>query len=720
VIDAVFGGGSGRPFIPYSVADRKTKSTHEVVDALNALLDALAGRLPASTVLDLLSLPCIRRRFAIDGEELERLRAWVEESGVRWGADAQHRAEVGQPELPGNTWRFGLDRMLLGYALQGDGRALYAGVLPYDAVEGGAGELLGKLAELCERLFAYRRALAAPRPVRAWQRDLAQLLDDMVAASPATAREHELLRAALAALADAAGAAGFEAAIDLSSLRSQLDRTLDARLPARGLLSRGVTFCQLVPMRSIPFKVVCLIGMNDGVFPGASPLLGFDRLAEAGQRPGDRSRRDDDRYMFLEALLCARDRLLVSYVGRGIHDNRVLPPSVLVGELIDTIAAGFALPGEPEDSAPLEHRAAIERRLCTLHRLHAFSPRYFQTDAEPGARPLFSYAARDCEGARALAGPRSDPALLDGPLTETAPLDELTLDELVNWVTLPLRTLAQRQLGLHLGNDSATIDDREPVDFDGLTRWQLGSDLLEFALAGEDDGALLRIARARGDVPLGTPGELDCSAMLPEVRALADAVLRIRGGARLAPLPIALDVDGVRITGTLRELWPTAHVCASFSRIGRRFEFAHFVRHVVLCCALLRAPRAGVAARSVVVAPGERGVAEVVFAPLRDPEAVLAALVGFVRAARTSPLPIVYEPARAYADCAFGAALSDPAQGLQRAAANFKGRFGAAENPYVKLFYPSFESLQQAPGPLSFTALTRLLFEPFFRDRTAT
>jgi exodeoxyribonuclease V gamma subunit len=718
VIEAVFGQSSGRPSIPFSVADRKTKSTHQVVDALYALLDALRSRMSASTVLDLLSLDCIRRRFGIGSEELERVRAWVEESGVRWGADAEHRAEVGQPELSENTWRFGLDRMLLGYALQGQSRTLYAGVLPYDPIEGSAAELLGKLAELCDRLFHHRKALTAPRPVRAYCEDIAALLADLVAESPATAHEHELTRSALAALTDGADAARFTDAIDLRSLRGLLEGALDARLPARGLLSRGVTFCQLVPMRSIPFKVVCLIGMNDGAFPGANPQLGFDRLAETGARPGDRSRRDDDRYMFLEALLCARERLILSYVGRSIHDNHVLPPSVLVGELIDTVAAGFEVEGEPQDEPPLAHRAAVEQRLCVLHRLHAFSPRYFE--ATEGDRRLFSYAQRDCEGARALDARRVDPRLISEPLAETEPLRELTLDELISWVTLPIRTFAQRRLGLHLGDDFAPLADREPIALDALSGWQLGTDLLELALDGADEGALFAIARARGELPLGTAGELDCEAMLPGVRALASAVLRQRGGARLPPLSIALEQDGVRITGTLRELWPNAHVLCSYSKIGRRFELAHFVRHVVLCCALARDPRPEHAPRSVVVARDARsgGIAEIAFTKLADPEALLRSLLALVRAARVRPLPFVYESARAYADCAFGKQPGDPARGLQQAAGEFKSFYGE-QNPYVKLFYPSFDELRDAPDPNSFTAIAELLFTPFFRHRTA-
>lgn len=717
VIEAVFGQSSGRPQIPYSVADRKTKNTHEAVNALFSLLDALQSRMTASTVLDLLGFECVRRRFGIDSEELERVRAWVEESGVRWGVDAAHRGEVGQPELAQNTWRFGLDRMLLGYAMQGRGRELYSGVLPYDPIEGSAAELLGKLATLCERLFEQRGALAMPRPVARYCADLGRLVDDMLDLGPTGAHELELLRSALFGLAEAAHAGGFGAAIDLRSLRVQLERTLDERLPARGLLTRGVTFCQLVPMRSIPFQVVCLIGMNDGAFPGPNPVLGVGNLSDTGKRPGDRSRRDDDRYMFLEALLCARRKLIISYAGRSIHDNRVLPPSVLVSELIDTVAAGFEPAGSEPDAAPLDRRAAIEARLCVQHRLHAFSPRYFEADSDG---PLFSYSARDCEGSRARSGPRRQRPLLQTPLPVSAALTELTLDELCAWLTHPIRTFAQQQLGLHMGIDLAPLEDREPVALDALDSWKLGNGLLELALAGAEPSELLPIARARGELPLGTLGELECEQILPHALALSRATLQHRRGERLDPLPLAIDVDGLRITGALHDLFPGAHLTTSYSKVGKRFELVHFLKHVLLCCAQARDPQPGYPQRSVVVARGE-GAGEirvVEFEAMFDPEATLRALLALVRAGRTWPLPFTYDAGRAYAGCVFENGRDRDAA-LRVAQRVFDDeRIGDANDDYVKLFYPSFERLAQGASPHTFPEIATAVFEPFYRHRS--
>jgi exodeoxyribonuclease V gamma subunit len=491
-----------------------------------------------------------------------------------------------------------------------------------------------------------------------------------------------------------------------------LETALDTSLPARGLLARGITFCQLVPMRSIPFKVVCLIGMNDEAFPGRSSTLGFDRMSERGaRRPGDRSRRDDDRYMMLEALLSARQRLIATYVGRGVHDNHVVPPSVVVGELIDAIKQGF-VSSEPN--------ADVEEQLCVVHRLHAFSPRYFGSD---GDNRMFSFARHYCEGARALGAARSDPPLLAGRLPES-PLTELTIEELIEWLTKPIASFLKQRLGLYLGDDLEPLPSREPLTLSKLDEWQLGTDLLRYALRGAELHELWPVMRAGGALPLGAVGRVEYEALLPGVAGLARTAREDRAGGKLEPLAVSFDAGGVRITGTLHGLWPRGHLCASYSKIGKRFEFAHFIRHVVLNCALAREPRPGYPERSIVVArpEGEGDVVRVELGKLDDPESVLSGWLALVREARCRPLPFVYEVGRAHADaCAQAAPGADPDAlrntALRAARTEFEKDFGAGNDAYIKLVYPELDALLAEGGRFGFHAITASLFDPFFACR---
>ena len=226
-----------------------------------------------------------------------------------------------------------------------DGCDLFRGVLPYDDVEGGSAALLGRVTELCTTLFRFHDELHAPRALARWRDAFVDLLDDMIASDDTTADQHNDVKKALTRVVDRAAAAGFETDLALDAVRPLFLDELTRAPTARGFLSGGITFCEMVPMRAIPFRVVCLLGMNGEAFPRVRRPLGFDLVAQRPRR-GDRSSREDDRYLFLEALLSARDRLLITYVGQSIRDNTELPPSVVVSELLDALGESFVVPDD--------------------------------------------------------------------------------------------------------------------------------------------------------------------------------------------------------------------------------------------------------------------------------------------------------------------------------------------------------------------------------------
>jgi len=360
LIEAVFGG---RDPIPFSTSDRRQRAESGVVRAMLTILEGVDGRLTASWVLDLLAQAPVRERFGLDERDVEQLGAWAREAGVRWGMDAEHRARSGQPASDQASWRFGLDRLLLGCAVPTGDRSLFGGRLAAALVEGRQAELLGRLTAFCDLLFDELRALAQPRPVAAWAERLERCAERLLAAGGEHHPQHQLLRRALAELADAAEAAGHAVPVDFESIRLALVDRLDERVTHAGFLSGGVTCCNLQPMRSLPFEVVCLLGMNDGAFPRTDRRPAFDLLAQS-PRPGDPSRRHEDRTLFLEALLAARRHLIVTYTGRDARDDRPLPPSVLVADLLD--AAGQACGLDTEAAA---------RELVCQQPLQPYSPR---------------------------------------------------------------------------------------------------------------------------------------------------------------------------------------------------------------------------------------------------------------------------------------------------------------------------------------------------------
>jgi len=500
-IQAVFGQvepGDAR-HMPFYIADQGQRQRDPLLGALEQLLSLPDSRLGASTVLDLLHVPALRARFGIDEDDLPLARQWVEAARIRWGLDAAHRASLDLPDrIEANSWAFGLRRMLLGYAA-GAGDA-WRGIEPLADIGGLEATLLGPLVHLADTLERHWVALREAATPEQWAARLQQLLDDFFEAADGTPDGLTLLRArgALQDWRQACAEARLAELLPLPVVRAHWLSRLEPQELRQPFFAGGITFASLMPMRAIPFRWVGLLGMNDGDYPRSRPPMDFDLMAR-DHRPGDRSRREDDRYLFLEALLSARDHLHVSWVGRSIQDNEERPPSVLVAQLRDHLAAGWRL-------ADGDGRALVDA-ITTSHRLQPFHPAYFD-GRTPG---LFSYAS---EWRRSLAAADAPPAPMQAILPRSANGRTVTLKQLGGFLKSPARSFLQQRLRIRFDDDDPVASDEEPFNLDGLENWQLQDELIRAQKAAVDsdgareaalDAVLARIA-GRGDLPHGAFG----------------------------------------------------------------------------------------------------------------------------------------------------------------------------------------------------------------------
>ena len=363
---------SGLPDLRVRLADRALRQTNPVLGVVAQLLDLTGARLTASQVLDLADREPVRRRFGFDDDDLTRIQEWIAEAGIRWGLDAEHRAPYKLDSLAAGTWRAGLDRVLLGVAMTEDGHRLYEGVLALDDVESGAIDLAGRFAELIDRLGAALDALSGAHTVAAWATAIAAATDALTTTSPRDSWQRAELQRLLDDVVGQAHAGGRADTTTLlpAEVRSLFAERLQGR-PTRANFRTGhLTICTLVPMRSVPHRVVVLLGLDDGAFPRKAHRDGDD-LMLADPHVGDRDSRTEDRQMLLDALLAATDRLIVTYTGNDERTNVARPPAVPVGELLDVVDRTVRVKG----------RGIARDRVVVRHPLQPFDPRNFAVGA---------------------------------------------------------------------------------------------------------------------------------------------------------------------------------------------------------------------------------------------------------------------------------------------------------------------------------------------------
>ncbi|TGB83483.1 exodeoxyribonuclease V subunit gamma [Escherichia sp. E3659] len=538
-IQAVFGSAPADRYLPYAISDRRARQSHPVLEAFISLLSLPDSRFVSEDVLALLDVPVLAARFDITEEGLRYLRQWVNESGIRWGIDDDNVRELELPATGQHTWRFGLTRMLLGYAME-SAQGEWQSVLPYDESSGLIAELVGHLASLLMQLNIWRRGLAQERPLEEWLPVCRDMLNAFFLPDAETEAAMTLIEQQWQAIIAEGLGAQYGDAVPLSLLRDELAQRLDQERISQRFLAGPVNICTLMPMRSIPFKVVCLLGMNDGVYPRQLAPLGFDLMSQKPKR-GDRSRRDDDRYLFLEALISAQQKLYISYIGRSIQDNSERFPSVLVQELIDYIGQSHYLPGDEALNCD-ESEARVKAHLTCHHTRMPFDPQNYQ----PGN--LQSYA-REWLPAASQAGKAHSEFVQPLPFTlpETVPLETLQ-----RFWAHPVRAFFQMRLQVNFRTEDSEIPDTEPFILEGLSRYQINQQLLNALVEQDDAERLFRRFRAAGDLPYGAFGEIFWETQCQEMQQLADRVIACRQPGQ--SMEIDLACNGVQITGWLPQV----------------------------------------------------------------------------------------------------------------------------------------------------------------------
>ncbi len=543
-IDAVFGVHSldRRKEIRYGIADCSMARGSSLMQAMAAILEMLQGRFALSGFLALLDHQPIRNRFDLDENDVETIRRWIAESGIRWGVDAEERRREGLPATEENTWRMGINRLLLGYAIPEKERRMFAGIVPYGDSEGKEGEMLGRFIGLVETIVSLRKSVPEPKSIESWASFFSLVASELLG-SQRGQDEHDDFRVLLeriGRLRDIHKKAGFTEPVEFFVAKSLLETYLRETKRAYGYITGGVTFCSLLPMRSIPARVVCLIGMNNDDYPRRFEPAGFD-LMKKNPRKGDPSQKDEDRYLFLEAILSARELFYVSHVGQNSKDNSTIPPSLVVAKLLDYLLEGFvAADGDLRD------------QLLVSHHLQAFHPAYFAEDTR-----LVSYCPHNCRAARKPGGLRQTSGVFfNEPLPEDEnDLKQISIADLKSFFGNPSRYLLKKRIGLSLDRDDEIPPDSELFSISGLAGYKIGEEILGEVLGGGDLTGLYNIMKASGRLPHGITGSSGYQSISADILRFAGSLKKRLGGEKERYLDVDLSIGGFRIFGRIHDLY---------------------------------------------------------------------------------------------------------------------------------------------------------------------
>ncbi|MBJ7330471.1 MAG: exodeoxyribonuclease V subunit gamma [Solirubrobacteraceae bacterium] len=622
LIRATFGatgpGATPAPGLPpdlhVRLADRSLRQTNPILGTIARLLELADGRMTASDLLDLADRPPVRRRFALDDNALSRLEGWVQDAEIRWGLDAEHRQVFKLGKVTANTWTAGVDRLLLGIAMTDDPSHLVGDVLPVDDVGSGDIELVGKLAELVERVRGIVARFAQRRSLQAWATEIELAADLLCDASERDAWQ----RAELGRILSRAVEGSNDQPLSLGEVRGLLTERLQGRPTSANFRTGHLTFCTLHPMRSVPHRVIALLGLDDGAFPRAAPRDGDD-LVLATPFLGDHDGHTEDRQLLLDALMAAEDRLIITYTGNDERTNAELPPAVPVGELLDVIGTD------------------IVRR----HPLQPFDPDNFRADAPA------SFDGIALEGARALRGERVPaPPFLPEPLP---PIESevVALDDLVRFLQHPAKELLRRRLEVRYAEIEEDLDDDLPVELDGLQKWKVGDRLIGAVLGGCSMDEAIAAERARGGLP---PGEIAQKA-IDEVRGTAQRIvdaananLSARSERGAVDVRVTLP-DGRTLSGTVNGVAGDRLEAITYSTVAAKHRIAAWARLLALSAAY---PERTFTAATL--GRGFRGKTMMAVATTpADPLTELARLVAVMDAGLTEPLPLSPKTSAAYA-----------------------------------------------------------------------
>lgn len=561
--------------LPFSISDRRKRSESEPLDAFLKILALRNTRLEQSYVLDLLLSESIAKKFNITFDEIGMIEKMAEDAGILWGRDAGHRETLGLPPFEENTWQFGLQRLFMGMAMPENQDVLVQNILPCQSFEGLDLEVLGKLAAFCHALFSCLETLAGQKTIEKWCEALKKIAVSLMDRNFKNGEDLTFLIQTIDQLKEDAEKAGFDGMVSFDMIFAAIEQKLDLNISQGNFLSGNITFCNVMPMRSIPFKIVVLMGMDEKSFPRQAFSPGFN-LIKKYPETGDKSKRDDDGYLFLETLLSVRSKFIITYTGMSIQDNSNIPCAGVISELLDVMDQSFVF------------QKGVSRHF--FHPLHSFNEKYFnQTDS------FLSFSKDNCNIAKALSPNRSGKdrsrtRVFVRPSSKKESKDPpptLTLDEMIRFFKNPVQGYMKEGLHIKLPDMEDQTHDRELFTLSGLDQYTLGSLLVEKKLKSSKSESFREtqfypVLKAMGSLPFGEKGKLEYEKTVNLAGPVINAARDIAAKKLLPPVAAQINIDSLIVSTSFPDIREDGLYFVTYGKLTSARLLSGWIRHLFL------------------------------------------------------------------------------------------------------------------------------------------
>ncbi len=552
----------------YAVTDRSLRQTNLLAQTFLGILQLPESHFQLSKIDAFLDSSALCRKFGLPEAQIPEIRQWLQEGKVCLGYDGESRKEDFlsrgiegvDAKRDEYTWRNALDRMLLSQAIElpaeeddqhpGFGELL---PLPVTSSQGDVPSALGNLSRLLRLLHETCGELGskANRTMSQWRELLESILDRFFALDTDSTEDFALLKRQLREQEKHAGMTDAkDAALPLSLVRSVLQGTLERSTSTKGapFLGGKITCCSLMPMRGVPCKVIAILGMDEGAFPRQEEHLGFSLVNDKSLLPYYvRSKVEEDRYLFLEAVLAPKDKLLLFYKGFEESKGDELPPASVVSQLLNY--------------ADKLHKA-LSDKITATHPLNSFDPKNFRQEDSHAVslRDPFSFSEEDrkiAEYKPEEENKEESDALKNCPkLPLPNDLGKVSLSRLRDLLLDGIKAYQKNALGYYDDGDDDNDDypsDQEPQKngylADAICRTTLLKRLRPFCAPSDDvkkDNELTQCQadfRATGRLPYGTLGENAFATYAQEANSNTQTLLKAYDWSHASNERLQLDIN---------------------------------------------------------------------------------------------------------------------------------------------------------------------------------